>query len=503
MSHCLAIDRNTEGCRRDKSCESRFCNFHQYMNDYSDEMLANQTICSGCKKAHYLEDGRKICNGCRERSKLNVVKNREKVVLCGKSGCKFKKSKENNYCNKHQLCIFEDETKAMNKKLCYNVIRSCRSQMEMDYKFSKCPDCLEIERAKDHKRRNKAKQQYIENVIENSIRECKLCTVCCIERPMEMFIGVATTETKTCKMCRDGNKTQDMKRDKEHRNELARTNIHDKYYRYIKSCGERCLEFRLTFDEFVNIVNNHCFYCGYKNSDFVNGIDRKNSSIGYILDNCVTSCKMCNYMKGSLSVDVFIKRVEHILTNQNRINGNLYPECFSNHKCLPYYRYKSRALEKQLDFSITNEDYENIIQNDCFLCGKQSDENNTNGIDRMDNNKGYVLDNINACCGECNFMKNVWEYHEFINKLVVIYEKNRMNSEENIVNEENKEFVLENNIIPKNKTKNSIEEIREANRIYKQRQRDKLKEKYGDEEYKKIRAKEIASYRAGASCSNA
>lgn len=57
--------------------------------------------------------------------------------------------------------------------------------------------------------------------------------------------------------------------------------------------------------------------------------------------------------------------------------------------------------------------------------------------------------------------------------------------------------------IPRNKPKKSIEEIREANRIYKQRQRDKLKEKYGEEEYKKIRAKEIASYRAGASCSNA
>jgi glucan-binding YG repeat protein len=200
-------------------------------------------------------------------------------------------------------------------------------------------------------------------------------------------------------------------------------------------------------------------------------------------------------MKGSLSVDVFIKRVEHILTNQNKINGNLYPECFSNHKCLPYNRYKSRALEKQLEFSITKEDYDNIIQKDCFLCGKQSDENNTNGIDRMDNNKGYVLDNINACCGECNFMKNVWEYNEFINKIVAIYEKNKdiMNSEEN------KDFVLENNIIPKNKTKKSIEEIKETNELFKQQQYEKIKEKYGDEEYKQMRVKEIAKYRSSNS----
>ena len=511
MTHCLAIDRNLKGCRRHRIGETQFCNLHQYMSQYSEDMIANQTICSCCRKAYYLENGRKICNGCRERSKVNVVKNREKVVLCGKSGCKFKKSEENNYCNMHQLCIFEDETKEMNKKLCYNVIRGCRSQLEMDYKFSKCPDCLEIERAKDHKRRNKAKQQYKEGAVENSIRESKLCTICCIERPMEMFIGIATSETKSCKICRDDNKRQDLKRDKEHRNELARTNIYEKYRGYQKACDERCLDFRLTFDEFISIVNNDCEYCGYKNTNFVNGIDRKSSSVGYILENCAACCKMCNYMKGSLSVDVFIKRVEHILTNQNKINGNLYPQCFPNHKCSPYNFYKQRALEKKIDFSITKEDYNNIKQNDCFICGKQSDENNTNGIDRMDNNKGYVLDNVNACCSECNYMKYTWNYDKFINKLLAIYEKNknRMNNEEPIKNEENmknennKDFELENKLIPRNKPKKSIEEIREANRIYKQRQRDKLKEKYGEEEYKKIRAKEIASYRAGTSCSNA
>jgi hypothetical protein len=240
------------------------------------------------------------------------------------------------------------------------------------------------------------------------------------------------------------------------------------------------------------VVNNDCYYCGYKNSDFVNGIDRIDSKKGYILDNCVACCKMCNYMKGSLSVDVFIKRVEHILTNQNKINGNFYHECFPNHKCSPYNFYKQRALEKKLDFSITKDDYENIIQNNCFLCGKQSDENNTNGIDRMNSKKGYVLDNINACCGECNYMKNVWEYDEFINKLVAIYEKNKDRTNR----EENKEFELENNIIPRNRLKKSIEEIREANELFKQEQNKIIKEKYGDEEYKQLRVKEIAKYRS-------
>ena len=49
--------------------------------------------------------------------------------------------------------------------------------------------------------------------------------------------------------------------------------------------------------------------------------------------------------------------------------------------------------------------------------------------------------------------------------------------------------------IVKNVNKKSTEEKREDARIRKQISRDKLKEKYGDEEYKKQRAKELADYR--------
>ena len=40
------------------------------------------------------------------------------------------------------------------------------------------------------------------------------------------------------------------------------------------------------------------------------------------------------------------------------------------------------------------------------------------------------------------------------------------------------------------------EKVKEKNRLKKQRQRERLKEKYGDEEYKRMRAKEIADYRS-------
>jgi len=46
-----------------------------------------------------------------------------------------------------------------------------------------------------------------------------------------------------------------------------------------------------------------------------------------------------------------------------------------------------------------------------------------------------------------------------------------------------------------NKNKKTDEEKREEARLKKQRQRAELKEKYGDEEYKKMRATELAAYR--------
>jgi hypothetical protein len=231
-------------------------------------------------------------------------------------------------------------------------------------------------------------------------------------------------------------------------------------------------------------------------------------------------------MKGSTSNEVFIKRAEHILTFQNKISGNLYPECFANHKSARYSSYKSRALKKQLDFLITNEDYDKIINNNCYLCGKTNDDKHKNGIDRIDNNKGYFINNVKSCCGECNFMKKDYQFDDIINKLLLIYKnhKNDIIEDHTSGHEEDKNkipnlsndillfeplqniFISEttNNAIKDdqsnrhiviNKNKKTVEEIRENNRIYKQKQRKLLKEKYGDEEYKKLRAKEIAELR--------
>ena len=55
-------------------------------------------------------------------------------------------------------------------------------------------------------------------------------------------------------------------------------------------------------EEFNRLSSMSCHYCGV---EWPNGIDRINSSIGYVKENCVPCCKHCNYVKGNLSMEDF------------------------------------------------------------------------------------------------------------------------------------------------------------------------------------------------------
>ena len=65
-----------------------------------------------------------------------------------------------------------------------------------------------------------------------------------------------------------------------------------------------------------------------------------------------------------------------------------------------YSRYKKR--DGVLDFT-RKEFYEWIENSSCYYCG--SDETQTLGLDRIDNNKGHKKDNVVVACELCNTTK--------------------------------------------------------------------------------------------------
>ena len=195
-----------------------------------------------------------------------------------------------------------------------------------------------------------------------------------------------------------------------------------------------------------------CNYCGKSG---MNGIDRLDSSCTEYRDNNVVSCcSVCNYMKGGLNVDEFIKQCNtilqyrefgkkhtiyvpykihhrkeaHIEDHPNTVSIWKDAEMYEMNevkwkKCVviyssktPFHQMKYDAVKKRgKKFEIEKEFYDTICKRPCTFCGI-TDETKV-GIDRIDNEKDYVTENIQSCCTTCNFMRRGLTCEEFVAKV--------------------------------------------------------------------------------------
>ena len=100
-------------------------------------------------------------------------------------------------------------------------------------------------------------------------------------------------------------------------------NINSLYGSYKKSAKKRRLEFKITIDQFKNIILKNCTYCGIKPSQIhkkigtngelkYNGIDRIDSKLGYVSNNLTPCCKTCNYAKRQMSKKEFYNWIERV-----------------------------------------------------------------------------------------------------------------------------------------------------------------------------------------------
>jgi len=78
--------------------------------------------------------------------------------------------------------------------------------------------------------------------------------------------------------------------------------------------------------------------------------------------------------------------------------------------------YKASAKKRGLTFNISKETFVHMIYSSCSYCGYHPEKPERNGIDRIDNNKGYFKMNIVPCCKLCNQMKSKRTVIEFINQ---------------------------------------------------------------------------------------
>jgi len=87
----------------------------------------------------------------------------------------------------------------------------------------------------------------------------------------------------------------------------------------IRKCGyRRDLSWGLTNLQASRMLLAECYYCGHvpdtdnQETNPYNGIDRLDSSLGYMPDNVVTACRKCNVAKHVLSEVEFLDIVKRI-----------------------------------------------------------------------------------------------------------------------------------------------------------------------------------------------
>ena len=86
---------------------------------------------------------------------------------------------------------------------------------------------------------------------------------------------------------------------------------------------------------------------------------------------------------------------------------------------------KRTAKRRNLEYSLSDEEVLNLVKQPCYYCEAEPRAHNNydllfNGIDRVDNNKGYIKGNVVSCCTQCNTTKNtlsVTEFEEYINRV--------------------------------------------------------------------------------------
>jgi len=102
-----------------------------------------------------------------------------------------------------------------------------------------------------------------------------------------------------------------------------------------------------------------------------------------------------------------------------------------------YYRYKKSAKIRGLSFEITRDKFREMTHRECFYCGEYPSTLHMgtktvnggylyNGIDRVDNSKGYTNDNVVSCCVICNRAKldhSMETFFDWLNRIYTNYPK--------------------------------------------------------------------------------
>lgn len=111
-------------------------------------------------------------------------------------------------------------------------------------------------------------------------------------------------------------------------------------------------------------------------------------------------------IKSQVSKSCGCRRKEYARKGPRLKDGNsAFNRCYSH--------YRTKAVNHNLDFTLSQEQFKILTKGNCFYCEKppsnlyksKTQEYQYNGIDRINNFKGYTIENSVSCCADCNTKK--------------------------------------------------------------------------------------------------
>lgn len=419
-------------------------------------------VCNTCDKPEgevKFEGTRKKCNICRGKRQTENIKNKsdngetKKCTKCGTINLvnKF----HGNVC---ETCHRNKNTENNQNKVAHTDDGGRQIAIDNPSKHSDCNHC---------------NKKFDKDLFKYDIQKCvfiSTCKECFNKRKYYEKWRQKMRKTDLEGYLRHNAKIQKEYLDKHpekrlEMNEKQKIDINVKIKGVIKSAKQRNIYFEQNdIEKLKEKLTFNCGYCGYLHYKYLNGLDRLDNNIGYTDDNCIPCCRTCNFMKQDYTFEILINKLEQIydfMENYKCFEVDEYYRPYTNFGCGKKIENKNKDLSKKDEKYIKSQ----FKQSTCFYCN-HSDLIINLGIDRIDSNKSYYIENCVPCCSMCNYMKKdliqedfVRHVRKIISHFAKIYEEDKIEKTEKT----EKEFKEKINNINLKKIENKQEKMQEKN----------------------------------------
>lgn len=142
--------------------------------------------------------------------------------------------------------------------------------------------------------------------------------------------------------------------------------------------------------------------------------------------NCLCECGETKIVMGKLLRNGGVRSCGCLHSEQSPKNAFRLPHGQAARNQLYLLIQREAMKQRELEFALTIEQFEFITKQNCFYCGVEPRQRHPktiqrlngcytyNGIDRVDSDKGYTIDNCVAACGRHNRMKGTMSQAEFL-----------------------------------------------------------------------------------------